>query len=48
MTLRGIALLGEARVAAQVGHEHGDHALLAAEAQAVGRLQQLAATSGET
>jgi hypothetical protein len=31
----GIAVLGEAGVAAQVGHQHGDPALLAAQAQAV-------------
>ena len=44
--LRGVALLGEPRVAAEVGHEHGHHALLAAEAQAVRRLEQLAGHLG--
>ena len=35
----GIATLGEARVAAQIGHEDGDLALVAAEPQPVRRLQ---------
>ena len=44
--VRGVALLGKARIAPEVGHEHGHHALLAAEAQAVGRLEQLAGDLG--
>src|SRR5262245_41434484 len=36
----GVAVLGEAGVPAQVRHEHGDHALLSAEAQPAWRLQE--------
>ena len=39
MAFGQVAVLGEARVAAQVGHEHGDLALVTAEAEPVRRLQ---------
>jgi len=44
----GVAVLGEARVAAQVRHQHGDLALAAASASPPGDSRTARATSGET